>query len=89
MNGKACAGTGEQGHLIIFTCARNARTKYAHGKRMKKEERKNGKKKKNGNCRRKKMAGRKRLPENRDSKKDSGEIYHKQRRGIVGKGDLL
>ena len=35
------------------------------------------------------MAGRKRLPENRDSKKDSGEIYHKQRRGIVGKGDLL
>ena len=45
--------------------------------------------KKKGNCRRKKMAGRKRLPENRDSKKDSGEIYHKQRRGIVGKGDLL
>ena len=33
--------------------------------------------------------GRKRLPENRDSKKDSGKIYHKQRRGIVGKGDLL
>ena len=46
MNGKACAGTGEQVHLIIFTCAR-----YAHGERMKKEERKNGKKKKNGNCR--------------------------------------
>ena len=52
MNGKACAGTGEQGHLIIFTCAR-----YAHGERMKKEEgrkkeeRKNGKNKKNGNCR--------------------------------------
>ena len=25
MNGKACAGTGEQVHLIIFKCARNAR----------------------------------------------------------------
>lgn len=25
MNGKACVGTGEQVHLIIFTCAR-----YAH-----------------------------------------------------------
>ena len=35
------------------------------------------------------MAERKRLPENRDTKKDSGEIYHKQRRIIVGKGDLL
>ena len=30
-----CAGTGEQVHLIIFTCAR-----YAHGERMKKKERK-------------------------------------------------
>ena len=34
MNGKACAGTGEQVHLIIFTCAR-----YAH------EEIKTGEKK--------------------------------------------
>ena len=78
MNGKACAGTGEQVHLIIFTCAR-----YAH------EEIKTGEKKRKGIAGEKKMAGRKRLPENRDSKKDSGEIYHKQRRGIVGKGDLL
>ena len=77
MNGKACAGTGEQVHLIIFTCALRARRDKDRGE------------KKKGNCRRKKMAGRKRLPENRDSKKDSGEIYHKQRRGIVGKGDLL
>ena len=38
MNGKACTGTGEQVHLIIFTCAR-----YAHGERMKNEE---GRKKK-------------------------------------------
>ena len=37
----------------------------------------------------KKMAGRKRLPENRDSKKDSGEIYHKQRRFTVDKEGLL
>ena len=33
MNGKACAGTGEQVHLIIFTCAR-----YAREERMKNEE---------------------------------------------------
>ena len=78
MNGKACTGTGEQVHLVIFTCARNAR-----------EEIKTGEKKRKGIAGEKKMAGRKRLPENRDSKKDSGEIYHKQRRGIVGKGDLL
>ncbi len=37
MNGKACAGTGEQVHLIIFTCAR-----YAH------EEIKTGEKKRKG-----------------------------------------
>ena len=73
-----CAGTDKGVHIIIFTRARNAR-----------EEIKTGEKKKKGNCRRKKMAGRKRLPENRDTKKDSGEIYHKQRRIIVGKGDLL
>ena len=40
MNGKACAGTGEQVHLIIFTCARHvhevrARRKNEEGiKRM-------------------------------------------------------
>ena len=70
MNGKACAGTGEQVHLnYIHMRAKCARRDKDRGE--------------------KKMAGRKRLPENRDSKKDSGEIYHKQRRGIVGKGDLL
>ena len=50
MNGKACAGTGEQVHLIIFTCARNAhevrtRKKNEEGRKKKR------KKKKNGNCR--------------------------------------
>ena len=40
MNGKACAGTGEQGHLIIFTCAR-----YAHEVRTRKKNEEGRKKK--------------------------------------------
>ena len=43
MNGKACAGTGEQVHLIIFTCARNAREVRA---RRKNEEGRKKKRKK-------------------------------------------
>ena len=73
-----CAGTGEQVHLIIFTCARNAR-----------EEIKTGEKKRKGIAGEKRWQEEKDYRKNRDSEKDSGEIYHKQRRGIVGKGDLL
>ena len=73
-----CAGTDTEVHLIIFTRARNAC-----------EEIKDREEKKNGNCRRKKMAGSKRLLENRKTKKDTRGIYHKQRRVIVDKGELL
>lgn len=40
MIGKACAGTGEQGHLIIFTCAR-----YAHEVRARRKNEEGRKKK--------------------------------------------
>ncbi len=45
MNGKACAGTGEQGHLIIFTCARHAhevraRRKNEEGRKKKRKKEK-------------------------------------------------
>ena len=40
INGKACAGTGEQVHLIIFTCAR-----YAHEVRTRKKNEEGRKKK--------------------------------------------
>ena len=39
MKGQACAGTGEEGHLIIFTRARSA---HEEKKRREKEEKKNG-----------------------------------------------
>ena len=47
MNGKACAGTGGR-YTLLYSHARAMHTKYAHGERMKKEERKNGKKKRMG-----------------------------------------
>ena len=52
-----CAGTGEQVHLIIFTCAR-----YAHGERMKNEEGRREKKRKG-------IAGEKRWREEKDYRK--------------------
>lgn len=39
MKGQACAGTGEEGHLIIFT---RAREENEEKKRREKEEKKNG-----------------------------------------------
>ncbi|GAB6865761.1 hypothetical protein [Bacteroides acidifaciens] len=39
MKGQECAGTGEEGHLIIFTRARSA---HEEKKRREKEEKKNG-----------------------------------------------
>ena len=35
-------------YTLLYSHAREMRTKYAHGKRMKKEERKNGKRKRMG-----------------------------------------
>ena len=65
MNGKACAGTGEQVHLIIFTCARNARTKYAHGKKNEEGRKKKRKKEKEWELQVRKING--------------GKIYYRQK----------
>lgn len=40
MNGKACAGTGEQVHLIIFTCAHEVRTRKKNEEGRKKKRKK-------------------------------------------------
>ena len=77
MNGKACAGTGEQVHLIIFTCARNAR-----------EEIKTGEKKRKGIAGEKRWREEKDYRKTEIQRKIPGK-FTISKEGVLGKGDLL